>query len=209
MAKILSTFKKGARAAFEHPARVLVRAGISPDAVTLFGTAGVVASAFVFATRGALVAATVSITAFCLVDVLDGAMARARGYSTRFGALLDSTCDRLADGAVFGCVAWFFFRNDQPILGAVVLSSVVGMQIISYVKARAEGLGFTCNVGIAERFERLILLGITALVAAAGVSWALPVGMWLLLVLVVITILQRVLHVRRQEPVPAPRGAAG
>jgi CDP-diacylglycerol---glycerol-3-phosphate 3-phosphatidyltransferase len=199
MAKIFGSFKSGVRTAFDPMGRSLVRAGVSPDAITLLGTAGVVAGAVIFAARGQLVAATIIITLCCLLDVLDGAMARARGTSSRYGALLDSTMDRVADGAIFGSLAWWLARSDQPVLAAVCLVALIGGQIVSYVKARAEGLGFTCDVGIAERMERLILVGVGALLTGFGVSWGLGVVLWLLAVLTVVTAVQRVLHVRNQQ----------
>jgi CDP-diacylglycerol--glycerol-3-phosphate 3-phosphatidyltransferase len=201
MAKIFGTFKSGARAAFDPLGRALVRAGVSPDAVTLVGTAGVVAASVGFVTRGHLVAATVVITACALLDVLDGSMARALGRSTRFGALLDSSMDRVADGALFGCLFWWFMVSDQHVVAGAALVCLVGAQLVSYVKARAEGLGLRCDVGIAERMERLILIGIGALLTGFGVSWGLPVITWLLAVLTVITVVQRIVHVRNQESV--------
>jgi len=198
MAKIFGTFKSGARAAFDPLGRALVRAGVSADAVTIAGTVGVVIASVAFAARGQLVAATVVITLCALLDVLDGAMARARGTTSRFGALLDSVMDRVADGAVFGCVAWWLATSGQRVLAAVTLICLVGGQVVSYVKARAEALGFQCDVGIAERMERLILLGVGALLTGLGVGWALPAAMWLLLGLTLITVVQRIEVVRRQ-----------
>jgi CDP-diacylglycerol--glycerol-3-phosphate 3-phosphatidyltransferase len=204
MAKILGSFKTGARAAFDPLGRVLVRAGVSPDAVTIAGTAGVVAASVGLLVPGRLIAATVAITLCCLLDVLDGSMARARGHTTRFGGLLDSTMDRVADGALFGCLVWWFFDTGQHAAAGAAMVCLVGGQIVSYVKARAEGLGFTCDVGIAERMERLILIGIGGLLTGFGVHWGLPAITWLLAVLTVITVIQRIVHVRRQER-PASR----
>ncbi len=199
MAKILGSFKSGARAAFDPLGRALVRAGVSPNAVTIAGTAGVVAASVILVPRGQLIAATLVITALCLLDVLDGSMARARGSSTRFGALLDSTMDRVADGALFGSLVWWLLSTDQDLLAVLAMVCLVGGQVVSYVKARAEGLGFECNVGIAERLERLVLIGITGLLTGFGVSWGAPVILWLLAILTLITVIQRVVHVRRQE----------
>jgi CDP-diacylglycerol--glycerol-3-phosphate 3-phosphatidyltransferase len=192
------TFKSGVRTAFDPLGRWLVRAGVSADAVTIAGTAGVVAGSVAFAARGQLVAATVVITLCALLDVLDGSMARARGTASRFGALLDSVMDRVADGAVFACLAWWLATDGQRLLAAVTLICLVGGQVVSYIKARAEGLGFRCDVGIAERMERLILLGIGALMTGFGVGWGLPAAMWLLAVLTLVTIVQRLEVVRRQ-----------
>lgn len=198
MAKIFSTFKSGVRTAFDPLGRSLVRAGVPADAVTIAGTAGVVAGSVAFAARGQLVAATVVITLCALLDVLDGSMARARGTTSRFGALLDSVMDRVADGAVFACLAWWLATDGQRVLAAVTLFCLVGGQVVSYIKARAEGLGFRCDVGIAERMERLILLGIGALLTGFGVGWGLAAAMWLLAVLTLVTIVQRLEVVRRQ-----------
>jgi CDP-diacylglycerol--glycerol-3-phosphate 3-phosphatidyltransferase len=199
MAKIFGTFKSGARAAFDPMGRALTRAGVSPDAITILGTAGVVAGSVGLAARGHLVAATIVVTVCCLLDVLDGAMARARGTSTRFGALLDSVMDRVADGAIFGALVWWQATTGQRGIAVVTLVCLIGGQIVSYVKARAEGLGFTANVGIAERMERLILVGIGGLSTGFGINWVLDGILWLLAILTVVTVVQRLLHVRAQE----------
>lgn len=199
MAKIFGSFKGGVRRAFDPLGRSLVRAGVTADAVTLLGTAGVVAGSVIFVPRGQLVVAALVITASALLDVLDGAMARAQGQGTRFGALLDSTMDRVADGAVFGTLAWWLATSSRPVPAAVSLVCLVGGQVVSYVKAKAESLGLSCDVGIAERMERLILVGVGGLVAGMGVSWALDAALWLLAVLTVVTAVQRLVYVRRQE----------
>jgi len=199
MAKIFGSFKSGVRAAFDPMGRALTRAGISPDVITILGTLGVIAASVFLLAPGHLIAATLVITACALLDVLDGSMARARGYSTRYGAVLDSTMDRVADGAIFAALTWWFLTSGQRVLGGVALFCLVGGQIVSYVKARAEGLGFTCDVGIAERMERLILTGVGGLLTGFGVSWGLGAALWLLSVLTLVTIGQRLIHVRRQE----------
>src|SRR5215472_8854086 len=129
MAKIFGAFKSGARAAFDPMGRALTRVGVSPDAVTVLGAAGLVAGAVVFAARGQLVAATIVITLSCLLDVVDGAMARARGMTTRFGALLDSAMDRVADGAIFGSLAWWQATTGQRLIAVVSLVCLVGGQV--------------------------------------------------------------------------------
>ena len=206
MAKIFGSFKSGVRAAFDPMGRALVRAGVSPDAITYVGTAGVVVGGVVFAARGQLVLATIVITLSALLDVLDGAMARARGSATRYGAFLDSTMDRVADGAVFGSLTWWLFVDGQHVLAGVTLFCLIGGQVVSYIRARAQSLGFSCDVGIAERMERLVLVGIGALLTGFGVSWGLGAIMWLLAGLTLVTAVQRIVHVRRQDgPAPATR----
>ncbi|HLU45383.1 MAG TPA: CDP-alcohol phosphatidyltransferase family protein [Natronosporangium sp.] len=200
MAKIFSGAARVGLARFVDPvARGLLRAGISPDVVTVLGTVGVLVGALGFGARGQFLIAVAIVVAFAPIDMIDGAMARARGYSTRFGALLDSTMDRIADGAIFGSVAFWYATTGQFVTMAVALVCVVAAQVISYVKARAQSLGFECEVGIAERGERLVLIGVGALLTGVGVAWALPAALWLLAVLSVITVGQRVGHVYRAD----------
>jgi len=198
MAKIFGAFKTGARVAFDPMGRALVRAGVSPDAITIIGTLGVVAASVVLAARGHLLPATLIITLCALLDVLDGAMARARGRTSRFGALLDSTMDRVADGAIFGALAWWLGTSGQRTLAALAVVCLVGGQIVPYVKARAEGLGFTCDVGFAERLERLTIIGVGGLLHGFGARWGLGLALWVLAPLTVATVVQRIVHVRRQ-----------
>jgi CDP-diacylglycerol--glycerol-3-phosphate 3-phosphatidyltransferase len=200
MAKIFSVVTKaGVLRVVDPVARALLRAGVSPDAVTLAGTTGVVAASVGLATRGHLTIATFVITAFALTDLLDGAMARARGTTSRFGALLDSTMDRIADGAVFGSLAyWLAVTGQRANLVATLICLIAG-QVVSYVKARAEGLGLSANVGIAERFERLVILGLGGIGHGLGVPYALDVALWLLAALSLVTVGQRIWHVRRLD----------
>lgn len=173
-------------------ARLLVRRGVSPDAVTVIGTVGSVAAPLWFMSRDQLVAAVLVTTAFCLFDLLDGTMARMRGGGTVFGGVLDSTCDRLADGAVFAALAWWsFVVSDQPALGAAALICLVVGQVVPYVKARAEAAGLDASGGFVPRASRLILAGVGALLDGLGVPYALAVALWLLAALTVLTVLQR------------------
>jgi CDP-diacylglycerol--glycerol-3-phosphate 3-phosphatidyltransferase len=207
MAKIFGSFKSGARAAFDPMGRALVRMGVSVDAVTVAGTLGVIVGSVAFAARGMLVAATIVITLCALVDVLDGAMARARGRSTRFGGVLDSSMDRVADGAIFGGLAYWLATDGQHVTAVVCLVALVAGQVVSYVKSRAEAAGFTCDVGFAERMERLVTVGVGALISGFGAgAWGLAVALWLVALGSVATVVQRLLHVRAQEH-PASAGA--
>jgi CDP-diacylglycerol--glycerol-3-phosphate 3-phosphatidyltransferase len=174
--------------------------GVTPDAVTAVGTVGVVASALAFFPRGHFFVGTLVITFFVLTDTIDGALARKRGTTSPFGAWLDSTCDRVADGAVFGSlVLWFAGRGDDDLLLALTLFVLVTRFVVSYEKARAEGLGMTCNVGMADRTARLlILLFPTGFVGLGVDDVLLALALWVLAGLSLATTVQRLLEVRRQ-----------
>ncbi|WP_433078302.1 phosphatidylinositol phosphate synthase [Dactylosporangium sp. CA-052675] len=203
MAKILSVVSRAGLARVLDPvAAALLRAGITPNAVTVIGTLGVLVGALGFATRGHLFIALVIITVSCFTDLIDGSMARQRGITNKFGALLDSSMDRIADGAIFGSVAYWYATQHEPRVVAAALLCLLTGQVVSYVKARAEGLGFTCNVGIIERAERLVGIGIGGLLWTFGVPYGLEIVMWLLAALSIVTIGQRIGTVYRQAHAP-------
>jgi CDP-diacylglycerol--glycerol-3-phosphate 3-phosphatidyltransferase len=199
--------------------QALARTPLTPNAITIIGTVGVVASALSLYPTGHLFAGTVICAIFVLFDMLDGALARVKGTSGPFGAFLDSTLDRVADAAIFGGLACFFVlhghgRGDR-VMAAVALFCLVSGALVSYAKARAQGLGLNADVGIAERPERMVI-GLLAIgLSGLGVPFVLPVGLWLLAAISAVTFGQRVLAVRRSAaaraaPVgdPAPSGAA-
>ncbi len=180
-------------------AAALLRTGVTPDAVTVAGTLGVVLGALVFFPRGMMFTGTAVVFFFVLTDLLDGTMARMRGTSGKFGAWLDSTCDRIADAAIFGgLVLWFTGDGDSPTMAAVALFCLVAGGVVSYAKARAEGLGLRCDVGLAERAERLILVLAGTLLAGLGLDVALDVLLWVLAAASAVTVVQRLVEVRRQ-----------
>jgi CDP-diacylglycerol--glycerol-3-phosphate 3-phosphatidyltransferase len=188
-------------ALFTPLARWLLKIGVSPDAITIVGTAGVVVGALVFYPLGQLFWGTVFITAFIFSDVIDGIMARMQNLGGRWGNFLDSSLDRLADGALFaGLAIWFFTGGaDAPIAIAAVVCLVLGM-VVSYVRAKAESLGFQANVGIAERAERLVsVLVITGLTGAGLPPVVLLATLVLLAAASLVTVVQRVLTVRVQS----------
>jgi CDP-diacylglycerol--glycerol-3-phosphate 3-phosphatidyltransferase len=195
-------------ALFTPFARWLLRIGVSPDAVTIIGTAGVVVGALVFYPLGQLWWGTLFITAFIFSDVLDGIMARMQAVGGRWGNFLDSTLDRIADGALFaGLAVWFFTGGaNVPIAMMATVCLVLGM-VVSYARAKAESLGFTANVGIAERAERLVsVLVVTGFTGLGLPGVVLLVTLSLLALASFITVVQRVVSVRRQalaEPSPA------
>lgn len=187
-------------ALFTPLARWLLRIGVSPDAVTIVGTAGVVVGALVFYPLGQLWWGTLFITAFIFSDVLDGIMARMRNVKSRWGNFLDSTLDRIADGALFaGLAIWFFTGGaNAPIAMAATVCLVLGM-VVSYARAKAESLGFTANVGVAERAERLVsVLVVTGFTGLGLPPLVLLATLVLLAAASLITVVQRIVSVRRQ-----------
>jgi CDP-diacylglycerol--glycerol-3-phosphate 3-phosphatidyltransferase len=194
-------------------ARALVRAGVSPDVVTLVGTLGVCAGALAFYPRHQFFVGTVVITAFVFSDLVDGTMARMTERSSRWGAFLDSTLDRAGDGAIFGgLVLWFGGRGHDPTLAAVALFCLVSGALVSYAKARAEGLGMRADVGIAERADRLVVVLVATGLDGLGVPYIQAVSLWALAVASVVTLGQRIALVRRQalaEAVPVTGPVAG
>jgi CDP-diacylglycerol--glycerol-3-phosphate 3-phosphatidyltransferase len=177
----------------------LLRRGVSPDAVTVLGTAGVLVGAVGFGARGQLVVAAVIVTLSALTDVVDGTMARMSGRRGKFGAFLDSTMDRVADGAIFAAVAYWLAGQHRWSGEVAALICLTAGQVVSYAKARAEGLGMTANIGVAERAERLIIIGLGGLFAELVWKYSLDVSLWILAVLSVITIGQRIVTVYRQD----------
>jgi phosphatidylinositol phosphate synthase len=172
----------------------LARAGVTPDAITLVGTVGAVASAVIFFPRGWFFAGTMLIWAFVMLDIVDGAVARAGAGGSVFGAVLDSSCDRIADAAVFGTIAWYYALHGEKwmLLGAL-LCLVLG-SLTSYIRARAEAAGLNATVGVAERAERLIIVLVgTGLTGLPGyhVPYVLAVALWLLVAASTITVGQR------------------
>jgi CDP-diacylglycerol--glycerol-3-phosphate 3-phosphatidyltransferase len=184
----------------------LARAGVSPDVVTVVGTLGVSAAAIGFLPRGDLFVGALVITLFVFSDLVDGALARARGETGPWGAWLDSTLDRVGDAAIFGSLVWWYAGGGHSkLIAAVALVCLVAGSVTSYAKARAEGLGLTANVGIAERAERLILtLVACGLDGLFGLHWLLPAALWVLAVLSVVTVGQRSVEVFRQAHAGRP-----
>ena len=190
---------------FTPVARLFLKLGISPDVVTIVGTLGVCVGALAFYPRHEFFWGTIVITVFVFSDTVDGVMARMSGRSGKWGAYLDSTLDRVGDSAIFGgLVLWYAGRGDDFLMAGLALACLILGSVVSYAKARAEGLGFTANVGIAERADRLVaVLAITGLVGLGLPEVVLTVVLALLAVASLVTVFQRMLLVRRQALVEA------
>ncbi|CAG7655170.1 phosphatidylinositol phosphate synthase [Actinacidiphila bryophytorum] len=188
-------------------AAFLLRKGVSPDTVTLIGTAGVMAGALVFYPRGEFFWGTVVITLFVFSDLVDGNMARQAGVSSRWGAFLDSTLDRVADAGIFGGLAmWYAGKGDNLPLCAVAIFCLASGQVVSYTKARGEAIGLPVNVnGLVERAERLVvtlvLCGFSGLhkFGVPGIQYLLPIALWAVAAGSLVTLIQRVVTVRRES----------
>ncbi|MCM3513732.1 MULTISPECIES: phosphatidylinositol phosphate synthase [Nocardioides] len=181
-------------------AHLLIRLGVSADVVTLVGTLGLSAGALVFFPQGMLLTGVLVATAFVFSDLIDGYMARSQGKSSKFGAFLDSTLDRIGDGAIFiGLSLYFAGPGDSTLYLVLCLVCLLMGAVTSYARAKAEGLGFTAKVGIAERADRLVaILVMTGLSAIFDAPILLHVVLWALAVASTVTVVQRIWVVRQQ-----------
>jgi CDP-diacylglycerol--glycerol-3-phosphate 3-phosphatidyltransferase len=191
----------------------LLRRGVSPNAVTLVGTLGVVAGAVVCFPQGWLLAGVLVISLFVFSDMLDGYMARTSGQVSPFGSFLDSTLDRIGDAAIFGGLAMYYVGpGDNRWWAALAVYCLSMGSVTSYARAKAESLGMQAKVGIAERADRLVAIliavGLADLLRLLGVDddvmWLIPIGLGLLAVASTVTVVQRVLVVRTQALAAAP-----
>jgi CDP-diacylglycerol--glycerol-3-phosphate 3-phosphatidyltransferase/CDP-diacylglycerol--inositol 3-phosphatidyltransferase len=185
----------------------LLRRGVSPNTVTFVGTLGVCAGALVFFPQGWLLAGVLVISAFVFSDMIDGYMARTSGQVSAYGAFLDSTLDRLGDAAIFGGLAMYYVGpGDNNGWAALAIYCLSMGSVTSYARAKAESLGMQAKVGIAERADRLVAIlfvtGLADLLRLLGVDdhvmWLIPLTLALLAVASTVTVVQRVLVVRRQ-----------
>ena len=171
--------------------RGLLKIGLTANGVTILGTISSVMAAILLIPNGHLLAASLALTGFLLFDLLDGTMARLSEQGTnKWGALLDSTLDRISDAAILGSLIWYLEKNNQTLSVVVLINVVLGF-LISYIKAKAESLDIDCNGGFAERTERLIITLVALGVAGLGFSVALVLGMWILLFASLVTVAQR------------------
>jgi CDP-diacylglycerol--glycerol-3-phosphate 3-phosphatidyltransferase len=194
---------------FNPVVQALARTPVTPNMITVAGTVGVCAAALSLLPIGELFPGAVTATVFVFTDMLDGQLARIKGNSGVYGAFLDSAMDRIADAAVFGGITIWFMRTDH-LLACVSLFCLAAGLCVSYVKARAEGLGLNANVGLVERPERLTI-GLAAIgFSGLGVPYILPVGMWVLAVGSAFTLWQRMraVYLDAAAKTAAPAAAA-
>jgi CDP-diacylglycerol--glycerol-3-phosphate 3-phosphatidyltransferase len=200
--RVKEGYTTGARSLASRSIVGLTRTRVTPNALTTAGVslclvASVVVffeyrSPWLFYWLGAFLFVVGSI-----LDILDGALARAGGKTTPFGAFLDSTTDRVGEAAMLGAIALVFHRYDHPVALALAFAGVAGSLLVSYTRARAEALGLKGDVGIGSRAERVVV--ITAGLVLAPISiWLLVAAISLLTATAWITVLQRILFVRKQ-----------
>jgi len=174
-----------------------LRIGITPNAVTWAGAVGVIASALFFYPRGDFFLGTAVIAFFALSDLFDGTMARiSKAGASKWGSFLDSTIDRVTDSAILLGVSIYLINNDDQLSFVVIATLVTGM-LVTYIRAKAESFGVECSGGIAERTERLIMAMSAIALDGLGVPYVLAGGMWLLAGLGAVTVVQRMLIVRK------------
>jgi len=177
--------------------RWLLSRGVTANLLSAIGGLGASLSAVAFFSRGNYFGGTLVTLFFVLFDLLDGTLARmSDSGGSKWGALLDSTLDRISDAALLGSVTYFLMKSHDRLVPVFIVALVAG-GLVSYIKARAEGLGVECNGGLAERTDRLIIAFLTLALAGLGVSYVLAIGAWLLAIASVYTVCERLLIVYR------------
>lgn len=177
--------------------RGLVKAGVRANHLTVIGALGSCFSALFFFPRGQFIVGTVLVALFALLDLLDGTVARMTDeIPSKWGALLDSTVDRISDAVIVIGIA-IYLDNNRNIPLVVPFLVVLLSGLVSYVRARSESLGIQCAVGVGERTERLIIILVGTFLFGIGIDGALEVSLWLVLIISTLTIFQRLAVVFR------------
>jgi CDP-diacylglycerol--glycerol-3-phosphate 3-phosphatidyltransferase len=175
--------------------KILIKLRISANLISTIGGVGSTISALYFFPKGEFFTGVLWVAGFVIFDLFDGAVARSssKGVS-KWGAVLDSTLDRLSDAAIFIGALLFFIENDDPLVPLIIIAAVAAF-MVSYIKARAESLNIMCDGGIAERSERLIIALVAYALHGLEVAYAMTIGIWVLVLLSMITVAQRMLIV--------------
>jgi CDP-diacylglycerol---glycerol-3-phosphate 3-phosphatidyltransferase len=200
LTRVKAGYTTGARTLASRSVTGLARTGVTPNALTVSGVSLCLAAAVLvpFETRGELLYYWLGAGVFVLgsiLDILDGALARVGGKSTVFGAFLDSTTDRVGEGAMLAAIALVFARSGNDVAVVSTIVAVAGSFLVPYVRAKAEALGLRGDVGLGSRAERVVVITAGLVLAPWGL---LPWAIYLLAATAWLTVLQRVLHVRRQ-----------
>jgi CDP-diacylglycerol--glycerol-3-phosphate 3-phosphatidyltransferase len=175
--------------------RFLVKIGITANIISTLGGLGSTIAALYFFSKGEFFVGVLVVAFFVLFDLFDGAVARAsQSGESKWGALLDSTLDRISDAAIFIGGLLFFLKTSDS-LTVIFLIAATASFLVSYVKARAESLSLKCDGGIAERSERLVIVLVAYGLHGLGLNYAMAIGIWLVAILSIVTVLQRMLIV--------------
>ena len=177
--------------------RWLLSIGVSANVLSAIGGVGSTVSAVLLLSRGHYLWGTLITLFFTLFDLLDGTLARiSDSGGSNWGALLDSTLDRISDAAILGSLIFYLMKSHDRLVPVLLVALIAG-GLVSYIKARAQGLGIECNGGLAERTDRLIVIFLALALAGSGVPYILAVGAWILALASVYTVCQRLLIVYR------------
>jgi len=193
------TKAKNLSTAIVHPFAILfIKLKISADLITFIGTLGVCVSSIIYFSSGKFLIGSLLFTFFVGFDALDGTMARMLNKKSKWGAFFDSVMDRVADGVVLASIGFYFISQEKTLLFLVSLVALISSEIVSYTKARAEGLGLNCDTGIAERPERVLIIIFGTLLTGIGIAAAIQWAIWILALVSLITVIQRMNFVYRQ-----------
>ncbi len=193
-----SWVKEAVRATLRPIVGLAMALHITPNTITVFGVLVTFLASGLVAGGWLLIGAAI-LTAGSLLDAVDGALARAQGGGTAFGSFLDSTLDRVGEAILYiGVAGWFLFTYDEPAWPVLLtLAALSGSFLVSYSRARAEGIGLSASVGLAPRTERLVLVIAGIAVAGLGYDLGLIAALAIIAVLTAATVLQRIWHVWR------------
>lgn len=192
---MLNFLRPGVARVLNPLAQALARTPVTPDMVTVAGTVGVSACALSLFPAGELFPGALGCTVFVLTDMLDGTLARIKGSSSVWGQFLDSAMDRVADAAIFGGLTIWFMRIHDLTMAIVTLFCLACGFLVSYVKARAEGVGLNANVGLVERPERMLISLTSVGLFGLGVPYIMVIGLWALAAGSLFTLGQRTIAV--------------
>jgi CDP-diacylglycerol--glycerol-3-phosphate 3-phosphatidyltransferase len=191
-----ASLKPAVTRAINPIARGALRLGLTPNSVTAMGAIGLVVSALYFYPKQEFFWGTIVISLFALSDLFDGAMARiSQKGASKWGGFLDSTIDRITDSAIMVGLTLALMNGGDP-LAPISLAALVSGSLVPYIRAKAEALGIECSGGLAERTERLILVLTSIGLDGLGVPYALTIGLWTLLIVTAVTVVQRTLIVK-------------
>lgn len=197
--------KDAVRATLRPVVRVAMALHITPNTITVIGVLTTLVASIMVGAGWLLLGAAV-LTAGSLLDAVDGALARAQGGGTAFGSFLDSTLDRVSEAILYiGVAGWFLFGRTEPAWPVLLtFVALAGSFMVSYSRARAEGIGLTASVGLAPRTERLVLVIVGISIAGLGYEIGLIGALAIIAVLTTATVVQRIWHVWRQSQATAP-----